>query len=166
MHFHFLLSHHGDNALLSVPSCIQRQFIRGKEKTKKLIFLEKCIQHLIEAWRRETEQRILTIFFSKFFVLVWFFLMENLETKSVCALQTSIYCVTYFSDTRHYEHARIAVGWNRTRGCGCLSFRIYVHLLSIKGIYLVTKYQGGKFCSDDRLANSASGVYQSLFQFR
>lgn len=36
-------------ALLPVPSCIQRQFIRGKEKTKKLIFLEKCIQHLIEA---------------------------------------------------------------------------------------------------------------------
>lgn len=41
--------------------------------------------------------------------------MKNLETKSVCALQTSIYLVTYFSDTRHYEHARIAVGWNQNK---------------------------------------------------
>lgn len=37
------------SVLLPVPSCIQRQFIRGKEKAKKLIFLEKCIQHLIQA---------------------------------------------------------------------------------------------------------------------
>lgn len=88
-------------ALLPVPSCIQKQFIRGKEKKKKLIFLEKCIQHLIEAWRKEAKQRILTNFFWNIF-----FSMENLETKSVCALQTSIYLVTCFSDTRHYEHAR------------------------------------------------------------
>lgn len=116
--------------------------------------------------KRNRAENSYYLLFKVFFFWFGFFLMENLETKSVCALQTSIYCVTYFSDTRHYEHARIAVGWNRTRGCGCLSFRIYVHLLSIKGIYPVTKYQGGKFCSDDRLANSASGVYQSLFQFR
>jgi len=38
-----------ESALLPVPSCIQRQFIRGKEKAKKLIFLEKCIQHFIQA---------------------------------------------------------------------------------------------------------------------
>lgn len=37
------------SALFPVPSCIQRQFIRGKEKAKKLIFLEKHIQHLIRA---------------------------------------------------------------------------------------------------------------------
>lgn len=146
-------------ALLPVPSCIQRQFIRGKRKKKKLIFLEKCIQHLIEAWRRETEQRILTNLFSNFF----FFPMENLDTKSIFALQTAIYLVTCFSDTRHYEHARIAVGWNRIRWCGCLSFRIDVHLLRIKRIYLVTKYQGGKLCSDGRVANSASGGYQAYF---
>ena len=38
-----------ESALLPVPSCIQRQFIRGKEKAKKLIFLENSIQHLIQA---------------------------------------------------------------------------------------------------------------------
>lgn len=130
----------------------------SKRQRKKLIFLEKCIQHLIEAWR-EPEQRTLTNLLSNFFLF-----MENLETKSVCALQTSIYLVTYFSDTRHYNRVRIAVGWNRIRWCGCLSFRIDVHLLHIKRIYLVTKYQHGKFCSDGRVANSASGVYQSLFQ--
>jgi len=34
--------------------------------------------------------------------------MENME-KSVCALQGSLYLVTCFSDTRHYEHTRLAV---------------------------------------------------------
>lgn len=37
-----------ESALLPVPSCIQRQFIRAKEKAKKLIFLEKCIQRLTQ----------------------------------------------------------------------------------------------------------------------
>lgn len=67
-------------ALLPVPSCIQKQFIRGKEKTKKLIFLEKCIQHLIEAWRKEAKQRILTNFFWNIF----FFHGESRDKKCLC----------------------------------------------------------------------------------
>lgn len=135
--FYFLAM---ESVLLPVPLCIQMQFIRGKEKAKKLIFLEKCIQHLIQAWRRETEQRILTFVFSN---------LKKSGEKKLCALQASLYLVTRVSDTRHYEHARLAVAWNRVRWWGCLSSRIDVCCLRKKRICLVTKDQGGKFCSDE-----------------